>query len=80
MKIKCIQGHWPASEGFLGIGAHGLEKIDGLTEGKTYSAAVINKLDGGGSYSVSNTYKFFLFNDNNEWCSYQTNLFEPADD
>lgn len=78
MKIKCIQDHWPASEGFLGIGAHGEEYIDGLTKGKVYDAQVLNKLSGGGNLSVSNEIKFLIFNDNDEWRTYQLNLFIPV--
>lgn len=79
MKIKCIQDHWPASEGFLGIGAHGPEKINGLTEGKVYKACVINKLSGGGNTSVSNNLKFLIYNDDEEWADYQLNLFIPIE-
>ncbi len=77
MKIKCIKAHTDASEGFLGIGAHGEEPIEGLTLGKTYDAQVLNKLSGGGNHSVSNNIKFLIYDDNEEWKTYSLNLFEP---
>lgn len=77
MKLKCIKARTDASEGFLGIGAHGPEPIEGLTEGKTYDAQVVNELSGGGNMSVDNNYYFLIYNDNDEWETYDLNLFSP---
>lgn len=83
MKIKCNQDHWPASNGFLGLGAKGPEKIEGLTEGKTYDASPVSMVSGDGNLgfgSISTKIYFLVYNDDQEWETYQSNLFEPADD
>jgi len=77
MKLKCIKARTDASNGLFGIGAHGPEPIEGLTEGKVYDAQVLNTLSYGGNMSVSNSIEFLLYNDNSEWETYDLNLFSP---
>lgn len=77
MKLKCVKARTDASNGIFGIGAHGPEPIEGLTEGKTYDAQIVNELSGGGNMSVDNNYYFLIYNDNDEWETYDLNLFSP---
>lgn len=80
MKIKCKQDHWPASKGVLGFGAKEPEKIEGLTQGKTYDASPVSDVSGDGNLgfgSINTEVKFLIYNDNDEWDYYQLNLFEP---
>lgn len=77
MKLKCIKARTDASNGLFGIGAHGPEPIEGLTLGKTYDAQLVNELSGGGNLSVDNNYYFLVYNDNDEWETYDLNLFSP---
>ena len=77
MKLKCVKDFTDASNGIFGIGRSDAEKIDGLTKGKTYDTQVLNTLSYGGNMSVSNDIKFLIYNDNEEWETYDLNLFSP---
>lgn len=79
MKVVCRKAFKEPSKGFLGIGAHGLTHIDGLTEGQVYEAApvaIVNNWSDQTNIEKSD-YKFLIFNDNNEWATYDLNLFRP---
>lgn len=81
MKLKCVQDHWPAKSGVLGFGAKPKTKIEGITEGKEYSGSPLAELHDwvstGGSLDTKNT--FLIYNDDEEWETYQLDLFEPAE-
>lgn len=77
MKIKCNQDYWPAKTGVLGVGVCEPEKIDGLTLGKTYDASPVFNEGYVFLGSIDITIKFLIYDDNEEWNSYQLNLFEP---
>lgn len=81
MKLKCVDDHWAATNGFLGIGAKPETKIKGLTLGKVYEGLVVTSVTGDGNIgfgSINSSYDFLIFNDDGEWESYQLNLFEPT--
>jgi hypothetical protein len=65
----------------IGFGAKPRTKIEGLTEGKEYLGTTVTKTSGsvtGGMGSIDSTSQFLIFNDNEEWETYQLDLFEPA--
>lgn len=78
MKVICVDAHWEATKGILGLGAKPRRPIPGLTEGKKYDVEVVNIVDGGGSCSVGNNVQFLIFNDNEEWETYSTDCFKPV--
>ena len=81
MKLKCIRNKTLPSSGFLGLGAHGGELIEGLTPYRVYEGQVINILsNGAGSFPISNELKFLVFSDNKKWESFDIELFEPFND
>lgn len=78
MKVICIDAFYDATNGFLGLGAKPKRPIEGLTEGKQYTAQVVNILSYGGNVSVSNDIQFLVWNDNEVWETYPINCFKPA--
>lgn len=77
MKLICVQDHWPASNGVMGIGAKPRRRIAGLTEGKTYFGNVVGEASG--QYTTTDFY-IIVFDDNRQWTKHKMFLFEPADD
>lgn len=80
MKVRCVQDKTPASNGFLGLGAHPEQQIEGLTKGNTYTVAPVSDVSGDGNLgfgSISTEIRFLAYNDNGEWETYDVNLFEP---
>ena len=76
MRIKCIQDSYIKKHFF---GPPTTEKIEGITKDKIYNAELFNQISGGGSYSVSNEAKFFIFNDGGQWDAVETEYFVPAE-
>ena len=76
MKLKCISAHLPATGGIMGIGSKPIRPIDGLTLHKDYTGDAV-AIPGYNSIDV--TIYFLIYNDNNEWKTYDLNLFSPAE-
>jgi hypothetical protein len=85
MKVTCVQDSWPAELGGFLKRAKPAKKIEGLTEGKEYIGQMIAVVDRWGvalenaTTITSEDYRFMIFNDDNKWCDYQLNLFEPGE-
>ena len=79
MKLKCVKAHEDPSNGFLGIGAHGRRPIEGLTIGKEYEGSPIALVSNWTDMTTidQDNYEFLIFNDNEEWETYDLNLFSP---
>lgn len=79
MKVKCVQDHTPASNGFFGIGVKERTKIEGITRYETYEVTPVNMVSGGGKFRVDNNLCFLVFNDLGKWETYPLDLFEAVE-
>jgi hypothetical protein len=76
MKLRCIKDKETETTGFFNKVQKEF-KIEGLTQGKIYTAFLFSKADGS---NYTETYpKFLIFNDLNEWGIYPCRFFAPED-
>jgi hypothetical protein len=81
MKVKCIQDTYDETHGLFHKTTT-TKKVDGITEGKVYSAepvSMVNGSIGNGYGDVSTQIRFFIFDDNCQWLPYSTKYFVPAE-
>lgn len=84
MKLVCITDRVKKKKGIPLINRTEVtEKVDGLTEGKSYTALVVADVQGSsttGTGSISTYARFLVFNDNQYWEMYHTNFFAPEEE
>lgn len=79
VKLICNQDSFTKTKGLFNKITY-KEKINGLTEGKIYVGYPVTSVSGDGNLgfgTIESRVDFLIFNDHEEWKTYQCDLFSP---
>lgn len=81
MKLVCVKDSIEETKGFFKPKTINV-KVQGLTNGKTYSGTAISVPHGDGNVgfgSINTNIYFLVFDDNGNWEQYELELFRPEE-